>query len=253
MWYGSYFSGGAINIWYAESQNGIGWHTIGSNPVLTKGTSGSWDDYGVVPSLVMKINNQYRMYYMGSRGLNEMLNIGLALSSDGINWTKYGAPVMAATSQYYMIALSNIIIKDSTYLAYFNYNNSRSGSNNKIGMATSYDGINWTMYANNPILSATLTWEGGSIYFPTVVLDNNQYQMVYSNALQQNAFGMAISTDGYNFTKQSTPFFINSNTTENYVQIAYPDFKKLNSEYRIYYTGQAASGELSINLLKIPN
>jgi predicted GH43/DUF377 family glycosyl hydrolase len=77
--------------------------------------------------------------------------------------------------------------------------------------------------------------------------------MVYANAIEQNAFGMATSSDGFHFTKQSTPFFINSNTINNYVQVAYPYYRKLNNEYRIYYTGATASGELSINFLSIPN
>ena len=205
------------------------------------------------PAVVLKVNNQYRMYYMGCRSLTDMVSIGLAISIDGINWVKINAPVITANSQYYAIGLTEIIKKDSTYLAYFDYKNSRSANNDKIGIATSYDGINWTMHSGNPILTATLAWEGGSIYYPTIVVENNQYKMVYSNAVQQNAFGMAISSDGYNFVKQSTPFFQAKNTIKNYVIIAYPEFKKLNNEYRIYYTGQAASGELSINLLRIPN
>ena len=76
-------------------------------------------------------------------------------------------PVIAATSQYFAIGLSDIIKKDSTYLAYFNYNNTRSsGDNNKIGMATSPDGINWTIYSGNPILIPTLSWEGNRYLFP---------------------------------------------------------------------------------------
>jgi predicted GH43/DUF377 family glycosyl hydrolase len=77
--------------------------------------------------------------------------------------------------------------------------------------------------------------------------------MVYSNRAQQNAFSMATSNDGYNFVKQSAPLFINTNTKNNYVRIAYPYYRKLNNEYRIYYTGQSASGELSVNLLRIQN
>jgi predicted GH43/DUF377 family glycosyl hydrolase len=77
--------------------------------------------------------------------------------------------------------------------------------------------------------------------------------MVYSNAGVETKFGMAVSNDGINFVKQSSPFFTNINTIKNYVQIAYPYIRKLNNEYRIYYTGAANFGELSVNLLRIPN
>jgi predicted GH43/DUF377 family glycosyl hydrolase len=253
MWYEAIYNGGIVSIWYAESQNGINWNTIGSSPVLTAGTTGSWDDLAIVPSVVMKVNNQYRMYYMGCHSSNGTLSVGLALSSNGIDWVKNSTPVIAANSQYYMIGLTDIIIKDSVYLAYFNYNTSRSASNNKIGMATSFDGINWNMYSGNPILTPTLAWEGGSIHNSTLVIEKGQFKMVYSNLIQQNAFGMATSNDGYNFVKQNEPFFTISNTIKNYAQISYPYFRKLNNENRIYYTGVSSSGELSINLLRIPN
>src|ERR1035437_1212309 len=252
MWYNALYNNGVTNIWYAESKTGINWNTIGSGPVLARSASGSWDDYAIFPSLVMKVNNEYRLYYLGWRVSYGMMSVGLAISTDGIHWVKNNAPVMAANSQYYIIGLEDIVKKDSLYLAYFHYNIS-SGDNCKIGMATSYDGINWAMYAGNPILTATLSWEEGSIYFPTVVVENNHYKMVYSNTVQQNALGMATSSDGFHFTKQSTPFFINSNSINNYVQVAYPYYRKLNNEYRIYYTGATASGELSINFLSIPN
>jgi predicted GH43/DUF377 family glycosyl hydrolase len=253
MWYEAIYNGGLASIWYAESQNGNSWNTIGSSPVLTRGVSGSWDDGSIVPSAVMKVNGEYRLYYMGCRSAVDMLSVGLATSTDGIHWVKNNAPVIPGNSQYYMIALTDIVIKDSVYYAYFGYNNSRSGSNNKIGVATSYNGINWTMYGGNPILTPAFVWEGGSIHCPTLIIENNKFNMVYSNAVQQNAWGMAVSTDGFNFIKQSAPFFNNTGTVNNYNQISYPYFRKLNNEYRIYYTGQAASGELSINLARIPN
>ncbi|MDR3669162.1 MAG: hypothetical protein P4L35_20220 [Ignavibacteriaceae bacterium] len=253
MWYEAIYNGGVASIWYAESQNGISWNTIGSVPVLSKGAAGSWDDYSVIPAAVMKVNNQYRLYYWGYRGFTDMVHVGLALSMDGINWVKNSSPVITANSQYYVVGLTDIVKKDSTYLAYFFYNTSRSSDNNKIGMATSYDGITWTMYSGNPVLSASINWEGGSISYPTLIYENNLFKMVYSNAITENKFGMAVSTDGFNFIKQSAPFFSNTGTVKNYNQIAYPYYRKLNNEYRIYYTGQAASGELSINLLRIPN
>jgi predicted GH43/DUF377 family glycosyl hydrolase len=251
MWYVAVYNSGVSSIWYAESSNGINWNTIGSSPVLSPGIYGSWDDHAVSTAAVLKVNNQYRLYYNAWRVNYGMMSVGLAVSADGIHWEKNTAPVIAANSQFYSIGLEDIIIKDSLYMGYFQYIIS-SGDSHKIGVATSYDGINWSMYSGNPILTATLPWEGGRIFFPTLVVENNQYKMVYGNAIGQNAMGMATSSDGFHFTKQSAPFYINTNTINKYVQITYPFYRKLNNEYRIYYTGVASSGELSINLLRIP-
>jgi predicted GH43/DUF377 family glycosyl hydrolase len=253
MWYEAIYNGGVANIWYAESQDGISWNTIGSNPILTKGASGNWDDFSVVPSVVLKVNNQYRMYYLGCHSASGTISVGLALSTDGINWVKNNAPVIAATTEYYVVGVTDIIKKDSLYLAYLNYNNSRSANNSKLGIATSYDGISWTMYSGNPILTATLDWEAGTVSWPTVMNDNNQYRMVYSAGTQQVAFGYATSNDGFNFIKQTTQFFSTSNTVKKYIQVLYPFYRKINNEHRIYYAGQSNAGELSINLLRILN
>src|SRR5664280_2906035 len=67
MWYQAVYNSAVASIWYAESQDGISWNTIGSSPVLSPGTSGSWDDYSIAPSAVIKIYDQYRLYYMGCR------------------------------------------------------------------------------------------------------------------------------------------------------------------------------------------
>src|SRR5664280_958897 len=50
MWYQAVYNSAVASIWYAESQDGISWNTIRSSPVLSPGTSGSWDDYSIAPS-----------------------------------------------------------------------------------------------------------------------------------------------------------------------------------------------------------
>jgi predicted GH43/DUF377 family glycosyl hydrolase len=240
MWYCAVYSGGVGNIWYAVSQNGINWNTIGSSPVLTPGTTGSWDEHFVVPSVVLKENNQYKMYYLGSTRDYGSLSVGLATSIDGIHWVKYSNPVITPNEQYYSIGLTDIVQNGNMYLAYFDYTTLNS-TGGKIGLATSTDGLNWVMYSGNPILVSTLAWEGGSIHNPSVIFDNNQYKMVYGNAIGQNAFGMATSSDGFNFVKKEEPILRNRNTTNNLAQISYPFFRKFNNVSCIYYTGSTHS------------
>jgi predicted GH43/DUF377 family glycosyl hydrolase len=251
MWYIAVYNGGMSSVWYAESQNGLNWNTIGNSPVMTAGPPGSWDSDFAVPLVVLKDNNQYKIYYAGCSSNTGPLATGLATSIDGIHWEKYSNnPVIQGSGQYYALALTEVIKKDSMYIGYLSYNNVRPGPNEKIGMATSYNGINWVMYSGNPILTATLPWEGGSIHCPGVIIENNIYKMVYGNTFQQNAFGMATSTDGINFVKQAEPIFKAGSTINNLIQTSYPHYRRFNNVSYIYYTGVNNSGEESICVVR---
>ena len=171
-------------------------------------------------------------------------------SVDGIHWDKYANPVIAANSQYYIIGLSDIVKKDSVYYGYFNYATSRTSAYNIIGVATSPNGINWNMYSGNPILIPSLGWEGGSIYGPSVIYDNNKFKMIYANTPVQDAFGMATSTDGFNFIKQAMPIFKITDAVNKLLKIAYPYYRKFNNVSYIYYTGQITESETYICIAK---
>jgi predicted GH43/DUF377 family glycosyl hydrolase len=240
MWYCSVYDGGVGNIWYAESQNGISWNTIGSNPVLYPGNSGSWDSHFVVPAVVIKVNSLYKMFYLGGPVNFSPLSVGLATSIDGIHWDKYNTPVLTPNNQYNSIGLTDIVVKDSVYNGYFNYTTPNS-SVTKIGLVTSLNGINWTFYSGNPVLSPTLLWEGGNIANPTIIYSNNQFKLVYENS-GQNAFGMATSSDGFTFVKKALPIFKITDAEIKLAQISYPYYRKFDDVSFIYYTGETGYG-----------
>lgn len=65
MWYGGgqYSAGG---VGYAYSPDGITWTKYASNPVLTPGTSGAWDDAGVYPQIVTRLGDTFNLFYGGN-------------------------------------------------------------------------------------------------------------------------------------------------------------------------------------------
>ncbi len=74
------------------------WERYPGNPILVPGVSGSWDAQGATFASVIYDDRvgEYRMYY---HGYNTSHQVGLATSSDGINWTKYlGNPIVAVGS-----------------------------------------------------------------------------------------------------------------------------------------------------------
>jgi len=95
-----YFDGTTYYMWYtgndgtrsriglATSTDGRHWQRYTKNPVLTEGSSG-WDSYLVSGSAVTVVNGIFYMVYSGSStpGCCDF-SLGLAYSSDGINWTR---------------------------------------------------------------------------------------------------------------------------------------------------------------------
>jgi uncharacterized repeat protein (TIGR01451 family) len=144
MWYLGCDAGyTACSIGYATSPDGMAWtkHTV---PVLT-GTAGEWDKDFVWGPRVIKNGSTYEMWYHSND------QIGLATSTDGINWTKYlGNPVLTEGWDGAAIWGAWVLLEGSAYKMWAN---SGTGATQGIGYATSPDGIAWTMYGGNPVLT----------------------------------------------------------------------------------------------------
>jgi hypothetical protein len=106
MWYRG-ADGANGRIGYAASQDGISWTKYYSNPILTLGNPGTWDDYSLLVSKVMRDDTNLRMWYAGSDGSNERIGTASADYADSgylesaildagfnsawisINWTEF--------------------------------------------------------------------------------------------------------------------------------------------------------------------
>ena len=255
MWYTGLSTGGVGYGFYAFSSDGLDWTRYSQTPVLMPGPYGSWDSYHLSPGPVIKEDGIYKMYYNGWEYQEGAWHIGLATSTDGINWTKYsGNPILSGGSWDLHCSAHSMVKKDGIYYMFYtgspeNYN----GDIYNIGLATSTDGIVWQKYAGNPLMSQTEPWEGSGVAFPSVILNNNQFQMVYEGINQQNfAFGFAYSSNGYNWEKNTNnPFFKMNDCNQVWSKILYPSFVRTNSDFRVYYTGKdPMSGDISICLTK---
>jgi predicted GH43/DUF377 family glycosyl hydrolase len=234
MWYTAVYNNAVASVWYAESPDGKNWTTIGSQPVLTKGAPGSWDSYTVGATHVFKEGDTYKMYYNGFSGhpFQTSWKIGYATSPDGINWTKHPTPVIQESGLYYRPGMNAVIKKDNLYYGFFGYSNS-TFTKYQIGLATSPDGINWTMNNSNPVLSPNLGWESNGVTYPSVYYDGTKFRLFYMNK-GETAFGYAESLNGIDFFKDYQPVFTKQQT--NWAYLSYPSYIKVNNIQRIYFT-----------------
>lgn len=190
------------NLVTYESTDLVNWNTSSVNPAVSK-TTDAWDHGYLMHPSVIKIDATYYMYY-GAKNSAGKRQIGLATSSDLLNWTKYGSsPVLTTTAG---CDLPSVIKIGSTYYMYF----WEVGTVNvgTVKYATSSDGITWTVgeFCFKIYVS---DWFYGKIVFDPWVhqRSDGMYEMVYTAALAiptiYQEIGYAISYDGiYWFVKQ---------------------------------------------------
>lgn len=163
------------HIGLATSVDGINWekHPV---PVLM-GTSG-WE-YQIVPSSIIKVDGTYYLYYFGRNLPN--YNIGLATSTDGINWVKHtGNPIVVPNQSWEETGVfhpSVIKINNQFKMVYMN------SSSNGFGSAVSSDGMNWTKDNSNPFFTRENTangWAHSKIAYPNLIKTENDSRIYYS-------------------------------------------------------------------------
>jgi predicted GH43/DUF377 family glycosyl hydrolase len=172
------------NIGLAVSADGKNWEKY-PEPVLS-GTEG-WE-YQIASSSVIKTDGQYRLYYYGISQYGD-LAIGVAFSSDGIEWTKCESnPILVPEFGWESggIYHASVIYDNNSFkMVYVNK------SANAFGSASSTDGISWQKSGIEPFFNSGNT--AGSwafdIAYPFLLKLGTEYRIYYS--------GMGINSYGY--------------------------------------------------------
>jgi predicted GH43/DUF377 family glycosyl hydrolase len=214
MWYQGGFSGNT-RIGYATSIDGISW-VKSKNPVLSPGAPGQWDSSLVGLGSVLWNGTIFLMWYSGSNPTTyDSGAVGLAMSTNGTNWVKYsGNPILTPSptgddSSY--VAGPYAIELSGTYYMWYTGRNVTSqtpGPFNKIMLATSNDGVNWSK-RSNPVLTPAANssaWDASGVYAPSVVFDGKNFGLWYSGlnqSLLTPMIGFASSPDGATWTRSS--------------------------------------------------
>jgi predicted GH43/DUF377 family glycosyl hydrolase len=192
------------------------WNKPVKDPVLEPGKSGEWDELSVsVQSVIFDtLNAEYKLWYQGAQ-VSLQGNLGQATSADGLNWVKYkDNPVLEVgppgSWDDFSVGVASVIMEDSAKYHMW-YTGTSDQTTISIGYATSYDGLNWVKYIDNPVLEpgSPGSWDGSWVIFPSVLFDGSMYKMWYTGYSFENwhgRIGYATSFDGIHWDKfESNP------------------------------------------------
>jgi len=207
-----------LSLRFEPANAQTGWVRNPSNPVLSPKPTG-WDSSEVLIPRLIYDGSKYQMWYSGDNGTIEAGggSIGYAKSSDGVSWIKSSNPVLtpgSAGSWDSLTVYAGFVLKNSSsYLMWYEGAQLRPDGyccKFGIGLASSADGISWTKYALNPILTS----ESSSrpyVSYPWVLRIGRQFEMWYSCGLYVpsylTAICLAISPDGVHWSQNAKPVF----------------------------------------------
>ena len=178
MFYTGTYNNVTTEIGFATSTDGVSW-TKYPAPVLEVGPQGSWDSSSVYYPSVIWNGTEYLMYYTGFN-LSTPASIGVAFSKDLIHWQKYADnPVLKPGPGIYdnvSITSHSVMYDPPLYKMW--YSGRYSGNyTHSIGYATSPDGVHWTKFSGNPVMTRSTT--NDSYMFgptgPSVVKVDSEY------------------------------------------------------------------------------
>ena len=158
--------------------------------LLPRGPAGSFDSTHAKYPCVLKVRDEWWMWYNGRSNDSFTGAVGLATSSDGLQWTKSndGKPVLGpgvAGKFDDKVVLHPAVVRDESGRLHLWYNGVGPQSDFHVGHATSRDGITWRREnGGDPVLSAAPSPSRPEVYVynVNVLLEAGVYRMWYSSA-----------------------------------------------------------------------
>ena len=184
MWYTGQANGFSA-IGYAESDDGINFKRIQSDPVLTR--EREWEGFSVMNPCVVFEDGIYKMWYAAGETFEPNV-LAYAESADGICWKKYGTdPIFTCNkeNEYEQDRVGGCQVLHTDDMGYVMFYIGYSDIHHaNICVARSDDGITmWERSSLNPIVVSTPGgWDADSCYKPSVIWDekSNNWLLWYN-------------------------------------------------------------------------
>lgn len=252
LWYEAN-GGQGWRIGHATSADGISLFTRDSQPILSLETNDGTESDMSDP-FVLHQENTYYLWYTSF--LNGRFSTRMALSTDGISWTKQNGAVLSGTDGSWdsggTLRGRAVIYKDGSYLMWYAGQDARQpgGTSWRIGYATSPDGINWAKGNNGqPVITPTESWEDQNVSYPDVIYRDGVYHMWYATGPEDLPIKIvyAYSFDGINWTKPAdlNPVLVQDQPWENR-NIASPFVLIDGNELKMWYSAYSVNNETGL-------
>jgi hypothetical protein len=194
----------------ADPEGIEGWTRSPDGPVL-RGDPFAWDSARVAAGPVLfdataPPGKKYRMWYQGYNEASQMWRVGLAESDDGVGWQKYPGPVLVPEAPEEHPKSRAILLRENVLEMWYT---ARRGAAWHISYATSLDGIHWTKWARNPVLSPTEKWEGDSVAGCWVIMEDGPELLDGEGAVYKLWYtGMASPDAGWHIGYAEAPWTV---------------------------------------------
>ena len=173
---------------------------VDEEPVLRPGANGDWDEKQVLAPHVLKTETGYTMYYSGVSA-SGIPQIGMATSSDGVNWTKYndetttGKPYVESdpifqpgekgTWDANWVHQPRVFQTSNGWLMIYRGVSDAHGEKMKLGLAASKDGIHWERFAGNPVFEPTDIKGARYFWFTNAILKDDVLYLFVEGDIRQ--------------------------------------------------------------------
>lgn len=141
-----------------------------AGPVLPAGPRGAWDERGVADPFVLKAGGSFYMYFLGQDRARRQ-RLGVAISTDGIHWTKSLAnPILAlgAPGAFDEIGLGEPAVWPQFGKWWMLYTGRDSKEWRRIGLAVSVDGVKWERVGEKAMLDVGMGWNSKVVCDPEI-------------------------------------------------------------------------------------
>lgn len=197
------FDGGVVHLFYhtlynmyhAWSTDFVNWTKNPHNPVFGP-SEGGFDKTGIPHSTVIYLGGTFYCLYTGYNRREGTARLGLAISEDLTNWSRYGSPVLEPSTDGFDDATIEypelLRVGDAFHLIY----NGRDDSGlDSVGYAQSRDLVNWRKCRQNPVLTPEgHGFDESDIRYTSVIYDGGVWKMIYTGENDSSNFQLGVAT-----------------------------------------------------------
>ena len=214
------------------------WVRASSEPVLSLGPPGTWDDTHIFAPCVVLDKGRYLMWYSaGTGGLeHRVMHMGLATSDDGVQFVRHGASPVLRFGDGRKSVLTPAVLRNTDGSPLREHGRLRMwfaasdltepGSLHTLHETSSPDGTTWS--DPSPALIE-------NVYAPTIIRDDGVYRMWFTDVSQEPwCFRHASSVDGSTWSVDEEPVLVVDQEWEER-RLFYPTVLRHDGVYLMWY------------------